>query len=140
VCLSVSLFVCPNVIQEKTVKLFCTTIYIYIYSTYFKKKLYILLHNNIYSTYFKKKKIYCFNRYSYLHCCKTIKTVAVSFLRNQLLILRFSTNLSLSVRITAVSKHLKKATINILYLVTLLESLLGKSPNQEENLSRFQPN
>jgi hypothetical protein len=41
---------------------------------------------------------------------------------------------------TAVSKHLKNAPIKILYLVTLLESLLGNSPNQEENLSRFQPN
>jgi hypothetical protein len=32
---------------------------------------------------------------SYLHCCITIRTVAVSFLRNQLLILRLSSQFSL---------------------------------------------
>jgi hypothetical protein len=54
-------------------------------------------------------------------------------------LLRFSYAKTI-IRITTVSKHLKNATNKILYLVTLLESLLGNSPNQEENLSRFQPN
>jgi hypothetical protein len=82
VCLLVCLSVC---ISRKNCIYCCTTIYIYfkkklyillhnnIYSTYFKKKLYILLHNNIYSTYFMKKlyillhnNIYVFQEKLYL--------------------------------------------------------------------------
>jgi hypothetical protein len=70
VCLCVSLLVCIS-----------------------RKSIYIVTQQYICIS--RKNYIYCFNRYSYLHCCTTIKTVAIRFLRNQLLILRFWSHFSL---------------------------------------------